>query len=165
MRVPDGRLDLPRPMLTGARLHARPEWRLWAGVLVACGLLAGAVWGFQTQVERWIMRATFRAVREEEAVRDAEPKRIDDRFVGRWISAQGGRILISRSGVVWFEAGDLIGTGTFEAIQSSRFTFAGPGFQCTYDLAIKRDVSDWHLLDHTPATACPEGRFSRAFAF
>lgn len=139
-------------------IDARTNWRAWLGVLLAAVLLAGTVWGFQTQVERWILRATFRAVGDD------EPKRIDDRFVGRWTSA-GGRILISRSAVVWFEAGDLIGTGAFDAREPNRFTFAGPGFRCSYDLTIRRDLSDWHLLAGTPGAQCPEGQFVRSFAF
>jgi hypothetical protein len=147
-----------RALLVEARLSARPGWQGWLLALIAAAVLVVAAWGFQTQVERWVLRATLRAVHDE------EPKRIDDRLVGRWLAPTGARILISRSGVVWYESGDLIGTGAFDGAVPSRFTFEGPGFRCVYDLAVGRDYSDWRRVEGSAGPACPEGRFVRSFA-
>src|SRR5579875_1079642 len=75
---------------------------------------------------------------------DAGPiHRPDQRMIGRWVAKDGTRVLISKSGAIWADNGNLLGEGVFDALDDTRLTFSGPGFRCVYKVTFKEETFTW----------------------
>ena len=89
-----------------------------------------------------------------------------DPYVGHWVSDGGAHLIVAKSGAVWADGGGLIGTARLDGRDRTRLLFEGAAFRCSYRIAAERpDAMVWSVVDGTPGTACPEGRYSRRFTF
>lgn len=108
--------------------------------------------------------APARAASVEAALAPADPGAVA-RYVGHWVSDAGARMIVSRTGSIWADSGALLGRARLDG-DASRLVFQGAGFRCSYRLVPDgSDGLDWTLLDGTPGTACPTGRYTRRFTF
>ena len=87
-------------------------------------------------------------------------------YVGHWVSDRGAHLIVAKSGAVWADGGGLIGAARLDRRDRTRLLFEGAAFRCSYRIAAERpDALVWSVVDGTPGTACPQGRFSRRFTF
>ena len=87
-------------------------------------------------------------------------------YVGNWLSDGGAHLIVAKSGAVWADGGGLIGAARLDGRDPTRLLFEGAAFHCTYRIAAEApDALVWSVLDGTPGTACPQGRYRRRFSF
>lgn len=132
-------------------------------VLAGTGLCALALVGLDAVLTDPPVRADVRApVPADPAftVRDLGS------YVGNWVSERGAHLIVTKSGAVWADAGKLMGSARLDGRDSTRLVFEGSAFRCTYRIAAEQsDALVWNVVDGTPGTACPQGRYIRRFTF
>jgi hypothetical protein len=93
-----------------------------------------------------------------------EPWEIEPvRLAGHWRREKdASKLIVTRKGEVWSDSGAMQGSAR-PGHAGANFAFGNGTFLCAYRLTFTgADATDWQLIDHTPATTCPEGRFTRA---
>lgn len=87
-------------------------------------------------------------------------------YVGNWVSDGGAHLIVTASGAVWADAGGLIGAARLDRGDRTRLLLEGAAFRCSYRIAAESpDALVWNVVEGTPGTACPRGRYSRRFTF
>ncbi len=104
-------------------------------------------------------------------------------YVGTWVSDAGSHLIVAKSGAVWADAGALNGAARLDAADRTRLLFEGAAFRCSYRIAADGhhdraagvgsapgaseagEALVWTVVEATPGTACPSGRYSRRFTF
>ena len=105
------------------------------------------------------------AAQTPRAERPSAPRDLS-RYTGQWISDKGARLIVSRKGAVWADSGALLGAARIDDDDATRLVFEGTGFRCLYRVSAERDDSlDWQVVEGSPRTRCPAGRFNRHFTF
>ena len=155
-----------RERLAGGSLRARDVMSIVLAGTAACAL---ALFGLDALLVDHPVQAEARA--SATAPADAFTLRDLGPYVGTWVSDKGVHLIVAKSGAVWADAGGLNGTARLDGGDRTRLLFEGAAFRCSYRIAAGRtdgaggETLTWTLLDATPGTACPDGRYSRRFTF
>lgn len=158
-----------RERFAGGRLRAGDVMSIVLAGTAACAL---ALFGLDALLVSHPVQAEARA--PAAAPSDAFTLRDLGPYVGTWVSEKGAHLIVARSGAVWADGGGLNGAARLDGGDRARLLFESAAFRCSYRVASDRsggaagaagEAMTWTLVDATPGTPCPAGRYSRRFTF
>lgn len=162
------------------RLRARDVVSIVLAGTAACGL---ALFGLDALLVDHPVQAEARAPAPATRFATAFTARDLGPYVGTWVSDGGSHLIVAKSGAVWADAGGLNGAARLDAADRTRLLFEGANFHCSYRIAADGhhdraagvgsagdgsaagDALVWTVVEGTPGTPCPAGRYSRRFTF
>lgn len=82
---------------------------------------------------------------------------------GDWVQERGvSRIVITRSGRVWSDLGQMQGRIKPVALPGADLVFGDDHFFCAYRITFEgQERANWHLAESSSGTPCPSGIFRR----